>query len=85
MSENLQISSVHDALQEAIVDKNKQKREPKENITVRMDPFEKEELKRICQVHGTTASDFLRSCAKSLLRDYMGSKQFAVLAEKASG
>lgn len=80
----LQISSVHDALQDAVVDRQKQKREPKENITVRMDPLKKEELKKICQVNGTTASDFLRSCADALLKDYMGPKQFARFEAKAA-
>lgn len=69
---------------DAVAGSQKQKRDPKENITVRMDPTKKEELKRICEVHGTTASDFLRSCADSLLRDYMGPQSFARFESKAA-
>ena len=80
---SLNISSVHDALREAVIGSLKQKREPKENLTVRMDPNTKEELKRLCEVHGTTASDFLRSCADSLLKDYLGPSSFDRFAKSA--
>lgn len=84
MSEDLNISSVHDALQDAVVGRQKPKREPMENITVRMERLKKEEFKKICAVHGTTPSDFMRACANRLLADYLGTKAFAQLEAKAA-
>jgi len=79
-----EVTNIHDALAQSVVNKQKSKRDPKENITVRLDPKKKEELKRICEVQGTSPSDFFRACADALLRDYMGAKQFEQFEKTAS-
>lgn len=79
---NLAIANIHDALTDAITGKARYKRDPKENITVRLDPAKKEKAKEICEVSGTTASDFLRACVDRLLLDYMGPKEFAAFEAK---
>lgn len=74
---DLAIASVHDALQEAVINKRRSKREPKENITIRLDPAKKDKLKEICKASGIDPSDFMRACVDRLLVDFMGPKQFA--------
>ena len=77
------IASVHDALAEAVIQTSTPRREPQINLTIRLHPEKKALLKKICSVHGTTASDFLRSCADSLLKDYIGREEFERLADRA--
>lgn len=72
---DVSLSTVHDALVEAR-DLNENP-DHMENTTIRISARKKKMLVRICQIQGTTISDYLRACADALIRDYAGPKTFA--------
>ena len=75
------ISSVHDAIQNAVIERSKadaEKKVQQKNLTVRMNPKKKELLGKICQTHGVKVSDFFRSCSDLMLQDYLGPEEYAL-------
>lgn len=67
-----QLTSVHEALQEATLEPRATKAEERAmgTFTFRVHKVSREAAQDICKRHGTTLADYLRKCIEALPRDY---------------
>jgi hypothetical protein len=68
MEDANKLTSVHDALQNAVLESGT--KTEMINCTFKVPPHVKDLAEKICDRHGTTMSVFLRECVKGLVRDY---------------
>lgn len=72
MAQTMPVTSVHDALQRAVLSESN--RVAMVNANFKVDPGRKSVAETICEKNGTTLSAYLRECTDGLIIDYAGPK-----------
>ncbi len=82
MAQTMPVTSVHDALQRAVLSESN--RVAMVNVNFKVDPGRKSIAEGICEKNGTTLSAYFRECIDGLILDYAGpkvSRELGILVE----